>query len=336
MEPSGKVIRSLREALHMSQAEFAKAAGWSVSTISSWERGRATPSRLAFKTILAFAEAHGVRYQVPGDQSASGVQSTLPVLRLSSRLPTMPTVEVLDASVPIPMPEFPRDESFGSRRWTAVAGEGLAARSESRVTVSAERAGWKAEADFRLAIGRRATPRRSGYIAAAAALLLGVGVGTLWQTSSAPPASVARNLDRGRDAAQVEPAAAPAPVAALAPADFAPDIEIEEIPQPWHEAPEFAAPAAELAPGVAAATAASHAAAATAPALRLARLESIIALDGIRRASFRVGDRSITLVEGDQLGARAIALIGNDEVTLVGSGEAMRVRLGFETPLALE
>src|SRR6266704_3371750 len=64
MEPApGQVIRSLRQALEMSQAEFARAAGWSPSTISSWERGRATPSRLAFKTILAFAEERGVRYR---------------------------------------------------------------------------------------------------------------------------------------------------------------------------------------------------------------------------------------------------------------------------------
>ncbi len=75
--PPGKVIRSLRQALDMTQAEFARASGWSASTISSWERGRATPSRLAFKTILAFAEERGVRYRpatkalVPLSASAS-------------------------------------------------------------------------------------------------------------------------------------------------------------------------------------------------------------------------------------------------------------------------
>jgi DNA-binding transcriptional regulator YiaG len=31
--PPGKVIRSLRQALDMTQAEFARAAGWSTSTI---------------------------------------------------------------------------------------------------------------------------------------------------------------------------------------------------------------------------------------------------------------------------------------------------------------
>jgi DNA-binding transcriptional regulator YiaG len=47
----GKVIRSLRQALDMTQAEFARTAGWSTSTISSWERGTAKPSRLAFKLV---------------------------------------------------------------------------------------------------------------------------------------------------------------------------------------------------------------------------------------------------------------------------------------------
>jgi hypothetical protein len=69
------------------------------------------------------------------------------------------------------------------------------------------------------------------------------------------------------------------------------------------------------------------------PAPSMARLESIVALDGVRRASFRVGDRSISLVEGDEIGGRSVALIGNNEVTLVGGGVAARVRLGFDAPL---
>src|SRR2546425_9186014 len=62
-EDPGQVIKALRLALDMSQADFARASGWASSTISSWERGRSRPSRLAFKTILAFAEERGVRYR---------------------------------------------------------------------------------------------------------------------------------------------------------------------------------------------------------------------------------------------------------------------------------
>ncbi len=293
MEPPGKVIRSLREALNMSQAEFARAAGWSPSTISSWERGKATPSRLAFKTILAFAEERGVRYQTPGDGSRrdAPAQPMLPSLRLSSRLPSLPPVAALDADRGA--------ESSGSRRWTAVAGEGLAA--------DAERTAWRAEASFRLTVGARSdTRKRTGYVAAAAALALGVGVGALLHTStgSAPvrPLQSARDVDR------------------------APDVAAEEPAVPWGERVGFPAMAAVAEPSLEPVVPAE-------PAVQLARLESIVALDGIRRASFRVGDRSITLVEGDQLGAQAIAEIANDEVRLVNGGISTRVRLGFETPV---
>jgi hypothetical protein len=69
------------------------------------------------------------------------------------------------------------------------------------------------------------------------------------------------------------------------------------------------------------------------PAPAFARLESIVALDGVKRATFRVGDRSIALVEGDQLGARTVVAIANHDVMLAGSGVQRRVRLGAETPL---
>jgi len=47
----------------MSKAEFARALGWAPSTLSKWETGRAQPSRLALKIILAFGEERGVRYR---------------------------------------------------------------------------------------------------------------------------------------------------------------------------------------------------------------------------------------------------------------------------------
>src|SRR5689334_23409397 len=95
VEPApGKVIRQLRQALNMSQAEFARAAGWSPSTISSWERGTSRPSRLAFKTILAFAEERGVRYQAKSETPGAAA-STLPVLRMSSRVPAPARIELL-------------------------------------------------------------------------------------------------------------------------------------------------------------------------------------------------------------------------------------------------
>jgi transcriptional regulator with XRE-family HTH domain len=123
--PPGKVIRSLRQALDMTQAEFARAAGWSASTISSWERGSTQPSRIAFKTILAFAEerayplsAQGRRRRRPDAEPQE--PETLPVLRLGSRLPPPPLV-ARDSG---------REESFGSRRWTDLATYDLDAETE--------------------------------------------------------------------------------------------------------------------------------------------------------------------------------------------------------------
>src|SRR5436190_3929286 len=99
----------------MTQAEFGRAAGWSASTISSWERGSTQPSRVGFKTILAFAQQQGVRYQPKGESPAPRPMAkpveTLPVLRLGSRLPSPPLVAR----------DTGREESFGSRRWTEIA-----------------------------------------------------------------------------------------------------------------------------------------------------------------------------------------------------------------------
>src|SRR5262249_51293050 len=57
------IIHSIREGLGMSRAEFARALGWAPSTISRWESGKAEPSRLSLKIILAYGEEHGVRYR---------------------------------------------------------------------------------------------------------------------------------------------------------------------------------------------------------------------------------------------------------------------------------
>src|SRR5215510_5231141 len=80
--PPGQVIRALREGLHMSQAEFARALDWSPSTISAWERGRSEPGRLAYKIILAFAEERGVRYR-----ERPATQALVPIARAPIALP---------------------------------------------------------------------------------------------------------------------------------------------------------------------------------------------------------------------------------------------------------
>jgi len=57
------IVRAIRRGLGMTQAEFAQALGWSTSTISKWESGKAEPNRLALKIILAYGEERRVRYR---------------------------------------------------------------------------------------------------------------------------------------------------------------------------------------------------------------------------------------------------------------------------------
>ncbi|MCC6765924.1 MAG: helix-turn-helix transcriptional regulator [Deltaproteobacteria bacterium] len=336
METSpGKVIRSLRQALDMTQTEFARAAGWSTSTISSWERGTTRPSRLAFKTILAFAEERGVRWQpkADGGSTAADAPATLPTLRLGSRVPAPPLVARGTG----------RAESFGSRRWTDVAasvGEmiDLDAEPEDAAAVVAARAAafdariatyesarpdWLLDARLRLEIGTDARwLRRTAALGAlAVALAVGVGAGMLWRsTRSAAPRLDAQPASAAASTTGAAAAPAPAPVDELAlAAAAAPALG----PAPYAAPPEPAAASEQPAPPVVRPM----------PAPMHARLEAIVALDGTRRATFRVGDRSLALAEGDEIGGRAVALIGDDEVTLVGGGIASRVQLGFDAPL---
>lgn len=115
--PPGQVIRTLREALQMSQAELARALDWSASTISSWERGRAEPSRLAFKIILAFAEERGVRYR-----EKPVTQALVPVGRAPVALPAIVPRERFVA-VSADRPRWSVEATFRLTRPVAATGE---------------------------------------------------------------------------------------------------------------------------------------------------------------------------------------------------------------------
>lgn len=315
--PPGKVIRSLRQALDMTQAEFAHAAGWSTSTISSWERGTTQPSRLAFKTILAFAEERGVRYQPKADGAVT-TTGNLPVLRLGSRLPAPPVT--LDAEGSFPPGTAEREESFGSRRWTEVAASRPTVEIAARGASIAERPEWHVEARLQVRVGTSGERlRRTGYVAASLmALVIGVGAGA-WLRSGVGSNTAPRTAERPPIQ---EPVSAPR-------AAKAPPVEVDELAlTAFAVAPAAGPPLAADQP--------AEIAIAPVPAMpppSYARLESIVSLDGIRRATFRMGDRSIALVEGDAIGRRAVGEIANSEVMLVGEGAPKRVRLGAEIPV---
>ncbi|EAZ98013.1 NadS family protein [Marinobacter sp. ELB17] len=49
-------VKAIRAALHVSQAEFAKAMGTSVDTVKSWETKRRNPTGLAAKVLATIQD----------------------------------------------------------------------------------------------------------------------------------------------------------------------------------------------------------------------------------------------------------------------------------------
>jgi transcriptional regulator with XRE-family HTH domain len=178
MEPSpAHVIRTVRQALKMSQGQFAKALGWAPSTISRWERGDAMPNRLALKTILAFAEERKVRYRPRNaTTNASATRALVPVvLEGPEREPAFPTAV------------GPRDPDHG----------------DPFVSLTARRPRWAAEARFRFAmspgpVGRQpvtTTLRNAAIVAASFGAVLTIGLRG-WQVEGpaapAPAVTIAK------------------------------------------------------------------------------------------------------------------------------------------------
>jgi transcriptional regulator with XRE-family HTH domain len=278
----------------MSQAEFARAAGWSPSTISSWERGRAKPSRLAFKTILAFAEERGVRYR-------PRPSTTLALAAPQAAASTEPGPAAFRAYVPPPdrAHDGPRPELrplLYSNHTGALAPPSVSTPPR-----------WSAEASFRLTLGARHPaprthlPRGVAEVAiAAAAFCLAFGLRQPLHRWLRPPPSTAVTtavhapvVPAGVQLSAVSAAAAPAP--ALVPAD----------------APGDSPPEPALVPPV------------------TARLESVIAIGGAARATFRTANDAVTVTGGEWLGSRQIADIESDGVTLVDrAGVRHRVHIG--------
>jgi transcriptional regulator with XRE-family HTH domain len=220
MEPSpAHVIRTIRKALKMSQSEFAKALGWAPSTISRWERGDAVPTRLALKTILAFAEERKVRYR-----PKAPTQALVPLApghsRQSNHEPLQP---------PVALP--PCDS---------------ATEVDPFFSLTARRPRWAAEARFRFAVDSRpygyrqplrTTLRNAGILAASFGVVLAIGLrgpGIDGQPTSTPPAGIA-----------ALPSALPAPAPAVQTAALsAAEIESREADTAAAEALESAEAAA--------------------------------------------------------------------------------------------
>ena len=121
------MIRAIRQALGMTQAEFGHALGWAPSTISRWEAGRGQPNRLAVKIILAFAEERRVRYQPRRELALRPPAMALPIPALPIPAASRPAVTVLPPAAP-------------DGGWA--------------VSAAATRPRWEAELNFRIALDR--------------------------------------------------------------------------------------------------------------------------------------------------------------------------------------
>jgi len=66
----------------------------------------------------------------------------------------------------------------------------------------------------------------------------------------------------------------------------------------------------------------------------VARLDSVVRIGDERRATFRTANDSVTVLEGEWVGAQQVGSIGTDAVTLVSrTGDTRVVRVGHQTTL---
>ncbi len=309
-EQPGQVIRALRLALEMNQAEFARAAGWSASTISSWERGRATPSRLAFKTILAFAEERGVRYRPSSPTNAlvrvgGGARDEMAHATAATSGPRPALRPLLyPNSAPAGASHVePTVASSDPPPWTAEPARASAPR-------------WHAEASFRVSLGAR-TPRSSAASRHAVEVAI-VALGFCAAFGLREPARWLLHGDTVRAgttaaALTVAPAIAP-PAPVTAPRLDAVVPRSGRAQSQPSRATTVAAPAATV----------------VSPT---ARLESVLAIGAMARATFRSDNDSVTVVPGEWIGGRLVVAIDADGVTLADRvGARHRVGVGQRTP----
>jgi DNA-binding XRE family transcriptional regulator len=291
------IIRTIRQALDMTQAEFARALGWGTSTISRWESGKAQPNRLAMKIILAFGEERGVRYRPRAQTLPAPIARDATHREASGRGVPM-------LAVPVARPS--------SASWsTSMAGE---------------RPGWEAQLSFRVAIDRgggNPSATRRAWLSRAVtggalciSLLLGITLLT------ATPARTRRDSSARPPTSRVTPSEKPA-VAAAAPTTAPPRARAESRRSRARRRPAAVVPEAPIA--------AAPVAVPTPPAPPpvVARLEGVTLLGGARTATFRTDADSISVSEGQELGTRHAERVGADGVDLRdAAGDLHTVRLG--------
>ncbi|MFC1601293.1 helix-turn-helix domain-containing protein [Candidatus Sumerlaeota bacterium] len=56
-----ELVKEIRDAMGLTQEQFAAQFGVTVATVNRWENGRAVPQPLAMKNLKELAERHGIQ-----------------------------------------------------------------------------------------------------------------------------------------------------------------------------------------------------------------------------------------------------------------------------------
>ena len=301
------VVRTIRRALGMTQAEFARCVGWSASTISRWESGRAQPSRLALKIILAFGEERHVRLK-PTTTLPAVVALPAPLIRpplLIGRrsLPPPALFDAADRARPVEQADPTREGV-----WSAELTVRVKAPRRLQIPPGAPSWLWSGVAlgcTLVTLVALSGVPRTRSDVTPASTSAMRRGVYAVDRVHTGSALRDGSFSRRSSTALTAPPAAGERPEAvALAPSTGA------DAPPPA-EAPSARSLSRE--PGL---------------------LAGIVLTGGDRRATVHTASGAFTVGEGDMLGGHAIERIAADRIVLrESSGRLRTIRLGDFLPV---
>ena len=356
-----EVVRSIRLALGMTQAEFARALGWSATTISRWESGRALPNRLALKIILAFGEEHHVRLRRGPVSASRGGEAPLPATAALTCLTSTLAVGALSRGAPPAPPgggaldwaepDSPGEWTRGGRR--ELSGPALSRMQslEPPAADRSERPAWQAEVRFRLSgplpadrAGNRGSWFRGAVLLAGTLVVLGA-LGMPIVRGFGPDAGDGIGRDAARRAVTRAGVGLPAPESVGTRLTVRPTrsgattAALEERTGSGAAASGGRSPTATRGPDAADQPGPDAAADETPEIgqpkrLTMGQLAGVLLAGGARRVTVRTPSGSMIFTEGDRVGEGAIARVAPDRIEFrEGSGRSRVVRLGESLPL---
>jgi transcriptional regulator with XRE-family HTH domain len=354
-----EVVRSIRLALGMTQAEFARALGWSATTISRWESGRVLPNRLALKIILAFGEEHHVRLKRGvsanrAEEAAPPVTTALTCLTSTLALEPSPR-----GALPVPPgdvldwadPDAPGEWTRGGRRQLSASVHSRMLSLERPAADRSERPAWQAEVHFRLSgpsradrAGNRGSWFRGAVLLAGTLVVLGA-LGMPIVRGFGPDAGdeIGRDVARravARAGVGLPPESSGTRFAARPARGGATTAALEEGGASDARAPDRGSAVASRGRPNAADEAGIDPASDEMPEsgqpkrLTMGQLAGVLLAGGARRVTVRTPSGSMIFTEGDRVGEGAIARVAPDRIEFrEGSGRSRVVRLGESLPL---